>query len=176
MGTRQDLQIHAQIHAEIGALETMSAGSLRDVVEESLHDALDISDHPICSTIQSYKEVRDSVAVTGNPPTMLVKCYNGTKDHGFSFGRRKKATYSCVVDIEGPTNTIQCTYSRMPRLFVPLANSTRRFLRPFTITELKLIQGFPRDFLLKGTVAAQVSQIGNAVPPPLVRPFAVLLR
>ena len=36
-----------------------------------------------------------------------------------------------------------------------------------TIEELKVLQGFPKSFKLKGTFSEKWGQIGNSVPPPL---------
>jgi DNA (cytosine-5)-methyltransferase 1 len=35
-----------------------------------------------------------------------------------------------------------------------------------------LLQGFPSEFVLEGTLSAQVGQVSNAVPPPLARSLA----
>ena len=56
----------------------------------------------------------------------------------------------------------------MPRLFIPMKNQTGVYLRPFTIKELKQIQGFPSDFKFKGSKISKIKQIGNAVPPIVV--------
>ena len=39
----------------------------------------------------------------------------------------------------------------------------------FTPDELKQIQGFPSDYILCGTKKEKIVQIGNAVPPPLIK-------
>jgi DNA (cytosine-5)-methyltransferase 1 len=39
----------------------------------------------------------------------------------------------------------------------------------FTPDELKQIQGFPNDYIVCGTQKEKIVQIGNAVPPPLIR-------
>ncbi len=39
--------------------------------------------------------------------------------------------------------------------------------RRLSIYEAMVLQGFPEDFVLEGTLSAQVEQISNAVPPPL---------
>lgn len=44
--------------------------------------------------------------------------------------------------------------------------------RRLSIYEALLLQGFPREFVLEGTLSAQVEQISNAVPPPLARALA----
>lgn len=44
--------------------------------------------------------------------------------------------------------------------------------RRLTIYEAMLLQGFPHDFVLEGTLSAQVEQVSNAVPPPLATALA----
>jgi DNA (cytosine-5)-methyltransferase 1 len=44
--------------------------------------------------------------------------------------------------------------------------------RRLSIYEAMLIQGFPPEFVLEGTLSAQVDQVSNAVPPPLARALA----
>ncbi|TQM31302.1 DNA cytosine methyltransferase [Nocardia bhagyanarayanae] len=44
--------------------------------------------------------------------------------------------------------------------------------RRLSIFESMLLQGFPPDFVLEGTLSAQVEQVSNAVPPPLARALA----
>lgn len=39
--------------------------------------------------------------------------------------------------------------------------------RRLSIYEAMLLQGFPSDFVLEGTLSSQVEQVSNAVPPPL---------
>lgn len=50
-------------------------------------------------------------------------------------------------------------------------NGTRRI----SIYEAMILQGFPKSFVLKGTLSAQVEQISNAVPPPLARALAAAI-
>lgn len=44
--------------------------------------------------------------------------------------------------------------------------------RRLSIFEAMLLQGFPSDFVLEGTLSAQVEQVSNAVPPPLAEALA----
>ena len=44
--------------------------------------------------------------------------------------------------------------------------------RRLSIYEAMLLQGFRHDFVLEGTLSAQVEQVSNAVPPPLARALA----
>lgn len=97
----------------------------------------------------------------------LRKCNN------FDFGKRSKS-YNCeeIVDIRKPSKTIICAYSHRPRLFVPIRNKSGCYLRPFTIDELKQIQGFPLDYKFHGNTVQIITQIGNAVPCPFITTLA----
>jgi DNA (cytosine-5)-methyltransferase 1 len=44
--------------------------------------------------------------------------------------------------------------------------------RRLSVYEAMRLQGFPSDFVLEGTLSAQVDQVSNAVPPPLARALA----
>lgn len=48
--------------------------------------------------------------------------------------------------------------------------------RRLSIYEAMLIQGFPSTFVLEGNLSQQVTQISNAVPPPLARSIAAALK
>uniref|UniRef100_A0A6C0DH66 DNA (cytosine-5-)-methyltransferase n=1 Tax=viral metagenome TaxID=1070528 RepID=A0A6C0DH66_9ZZZZ len=87
----------------------------------------------------------------------------------FSFGKRDSPIHCEIIDIRKPSKTIICSYDHQPRLFVPLKNPSGCFLRMMTPHELKQIQGFPPDFILCGSNKEQIVQIGNAVPPPLIK-------
>lgn len=119
--------------------------------------------------VQRYIVLADeNIQPSGTPPTNLKKCL---KENKLSFGKRASSTHSEVIDPAGLSKTIICTYSRMPRLFVPVINERTgdKYLRPFSIRELKLIQSFPEDFEFVGSETKKVNQIGNAVPPRLAQ-------
>ena len=80
-----------------------------------------------------------------------------------------------IVDIRKPINTIICTYARQPRFFIPQQNKNGYYLMCLLPNELKQIQGFPEDFKLSGNKTQQIVQIGNAVPPPLIKKVIDLL-
>lgn len=86
-----------------------------------------------------------------------------------SFGKRDSPIHCEIIDIRKPCKTVICTYGHQPRFFVPLRNKNGYFLRCLLPDELKQIQGFPADYKLFGSVSKQITQIGNAVPPPLIR-------
>ncbi len=60
-------------------------------------------------------------------------------------------------------NSFAYTITKTPSMFF-VENGVKR--KP-TIDELKVLQGFPKSFKLKGTFAEKWGQIGNSVPPPL---------
>ena len=86
-----------------------------------------------------------------------------------SFAKRDSSVHSEIIDIRKPSKTIICTYEHQPRLFVPLKNKNGYYLRCLLPDELKQIQGFPSDYKLTGSLKEQIIQIGNAVPPPLIK-------
>lgn len=49
-------------------------------------------------------------------------------------------------------------------------------LRRLSIYEAMLLQGFPKSFVLEGTLSEQVEQVSNAVPPPLAKAVAVAIK
>jgi len=96
--------------------------------------------------------------------------YSGTTHNTMlSFAKRDSPIHCEIVDIRKPSKTIICSYDHQPRLFVPLQNKNGYFLRCILPDELKQLQGFPADFKLYGSTKDKIKQIGNAVPPPLIR-------
>jgi DNA (cytosine-5)-methyltransferase 1 len=98
-------------------------------------------------------------------------CFYAGKQHEylFSFGKRISPIHCEIIDIRKPSKTIICTYEHQPRLFVPLKNASGFYLRMLLPVELKQIQGFPSDYIVCGSNKEQIIQIGNAVPPPLIK-------
>lgn len=111
---------------------------------------------------------------------LLAKDKNYTyagKTHStrLSFSKRESSVHGEIVDIRNPSKTIICTYGRQPRLFVPIRNMKGDFLRCFTVDELKQIQSFPKSFVVCGNTTKQITQIGNAVPPLIVKKLCDLI-
>jgi DNA (cytosine-5)-methyltransferase 1 len=48
--------------------------------------------------------------------------------------------------------------------------------RRLSIYEAMVLQGFPKSFVLEGNLSEQVSQVSNAVPPPLAASIAAALK
>ena len=89
--------------------------------------------------------------------------------YAFSFGKRVSPVHCEIVDPNICSKTLICTYDHQPRLFVALKTPKGYYLRPYTISEMKEIQGFPRDYKLSGDLKKQIIQLGNAVPPPMIQ-------
>ena len=94
-----------------------------------------------------------------------------------SFNKRSTGYHGQICHPDAPSKTIICTYGTCPRLFVGLRNAAAQqyFIRPFTLTELAQIQGFPRDYPFRGTDKEIITQIGNAVPPAIIAHLAARL-
>jgi DNA (cytosine-5)-methyltransferase 1 len=94
-----------------------------------------------------------------------------------SFGVRKSPYHGQILHPDRPSKTIICTYGTCPRLFVGLhhAPTDTYWVRCLSVTELAQIQGFPKDYPWKGKEKEIITQIGNAVPPPLVRAVVEML-
>jgi DNA (cytosine-5)-methyltransferase 1 len=115
---------------------------------------------------------------SNEPHPYLARLYNAdetlrtynekTHDNLLSFGKRDSPIHGEIIDIRCHAKTIICSYDHQPRFFVPLKNASGCFLRCILPDELKQIQGFPENYIVKGNWKNQVVQIGNAVPPPLI--------
>lgn len=96
--------------------------------------------------------------------------YSGKTHHSLlSFQKRDSPIHCEIIDVRNPSKTIICTYDHQPRLFVPLQNKNGFYLRCLLPDELKQIQGFPANFKIEGNKKDKIKQIGNAVPPPLIK-------
>jgi DNA (cytosine-5)-methyltransferase 1 len=157
--------------------------NLKSIVTYSMEGALkvdpnwftEIPDECIIKKMDDTTEYPDN---NGAHPYLLSKLnadvadrfYSGKQhDNLFSFSKRISPIHCEIVDIRQPSKTIICTYDHQPRLFVPIQNASGCYLRMFTPDELKQIQGFPSDYIVCGTKKEKIVQIGNAVPPPLIR-------
>lgn len=134
-----------------------------------------IPDECILTDMNDTNEYTDN---NGGHPYLLSKInadeidryYDGKQqEYLFSFGKRASPIHCEIIDIRYPSKTIICSYEHQPRLFVPLRNPSGYYLRMLLSDELKQIQGFPIDYIVCGSNKDKITQIGNAVPPPLIR-------
>jgi DNA (cytosine-5)-methyltransferase 1 len=94
-----------------------------------------------------------------------------------SCSKRVSPIHSEIIDVNMPCKTIICTYDHQPRLLVGLKKpSGIAYCRTLVPDELKQVQGFPANFTLTGSKKDQVTQIGNAVPPPMICAIASTLK
>lgn len=162
-GIRKDLGINI----DLGMLPKLEPRYNQDILEFSMEDTLQINQE-IIDLIPEDKfisNLKDSTEPLGKPPTNLIKCYENSQ---LSFRTRSKSVFSAIIDKNDFSRTILCSYGRMPRLFVPIKNKLGCFLRPYTISELQQIQGFPKSYIITGKYLEKVNQIGNAIPPTFI--------
>jgi DNA (cytosine-5)-methyltransferase 1 len=146
---------------------------LNSILEPSLENAIEITDEQATRFgITKWIDVPNGTEISGTPPLNLRKCLDINE---LSFGKRASPTHSEIVNPDGFSKTLICTYNRMPRMFVPVRCEEKLYLRPYTIHEAKQIQGFPKDYIITGTRMNAIKQIGNAVPPPLVEAIVKVL-
>lgn len=141
---------------------------MRSFVGASLVDA-----HPLATPPEGFAnyalEVGPEAVVSGTPHSFVVL---KAGEKLLSCSKRASPIHSEIVDLDRPSKTIICTYDHQPRLLVGLKRGAEAWARTLFPDELKQIQGFPADFLLRGNKKEQVVQVGNAVPPALVEGVA----
>jgi DNA (cytosine-5)-methyltransferase 1 len=143
-------------------IPTIKPKSILHVLEKSLKGAIKISN---TKGIFFYEGNKNEVPNGKIHPFLKEKINNNL----YSFGKRISPNHVEIVDIRNPSKTIHCGYSFQPRMFVPIKNNTGYYCRPFTIKELAQLQGFPKNYIFYGTETNQIKQIGNAVPPQIIK-------
>ena len=157
VGIRNDI---ADIHGPYVFPPEQSSNHLhlKDIVKFSMKGAVKIEPEDLHFDIQTIPE-----------ECILTDMDNdNVYHHRLDIGKRTPVGGE-IIAIRKPLNTIICTYARQPRFFVPLKNKNGYYIRCLLPDELKQIQGFPSDYVVTGTTAKQIVQIGNAVPPPLIK-------
>lgn len=99
------------------------------------------------------------------PERLQLKCHKGKKSSSFSdtYGRMK-------WDDVAPTLTTGCTDITKGRFAHPEQD------RAITLREAARLQSFPDSYRFVGTASAISAQIGNAVPPEMMRTIGRALR
>lgn len=157
----------------------------RSFVTNTMEGAFKIPDAQIPPKFAEYAlSVPQNAEPFGDPhPYVVLKASAGDEYGGKKFktllscAKRDSPIHSEIIDLDAPCKTIICTYDHQPRLLVglrkPDGTSYCRVLLP---QELKQVQGFPADYKILGSRKEEVVQIGNAVPPALVRAVAEQLK
>lgn len=178
-----------------------TSSSIRSFLEPHLVGALSIAPlYKPAQQPAHYWVTTTELAPTGTPHTNLDRLMRGVRNLSgkeieakglknpltieekqvvepeglISFGVRKGGYHGMIVNPDVPCNTIISTYNLCPRLFVGLHNpqTDQYWARCMTPKELGQIQGFSADYAWQGPEQAQIAQIGNAVPPPLIERVA----
>jgi DNA (cytosine-5)-methyltransferase 1 len=151
-----------------GARQSMP--KMRSFVQPSLVDAYPLVGELIpAGFAENALTVPADAKVSGAPhPFVLLK----SNEKLLSCSKRASPVHSEIIDLDKPSKTIICTYDHQPRLLLGLKRGAECWARTLVADELKQIQGFPAEFLLRGNKKEQVVQVGNAVPPALVEGVA----
>lgn len=158
---------------------------LASFVKPTLEGALQLLPQCIPPNFASVAiEVPQTMEPTGQPhPYVTLKANATDESYGgktfarlLSCGKRDSPIHSEVLDLRQPCKTIICTYDHQPRLLVGLKKPDgTSYVRTLLPDELKQVQGFPADFVLRGTEKEKIVQVGNAVPPALIHGVAQAL-
>ena len=190
VGTRKDHTVPFcfPVDAPPTTKQSVPPANLTDIVKFDMTGALKIPKEAFDMTTIPTECVLSNTEDTTTDDTPKIHPYlrlkaesreaaylNRTYSSLLSFGKRDSPIHSEIIDIRNPSKTIICTYDHQPRLYVPLKNNNGYYLRCLLPDELKMIQGFPRDFKLCGNLKQKITQIGNAVPPPLIQNIASII-
>jgi DNA (cytosine-5)-methyltransferase 1 len=154
--------------------------NLKDIIEFNMYgakkinkDIYDMSNIPeeciICDDENEEEENNIHPYLISKINTTNKTYDNKTYESLFSFSKRISPIHCEIIDIRKPCKTIICSYNNQPRLFIPLKNKNGYYLRCLLPKELQQIQGFPKEYEFNGNSKNQIIQIGNAVPPILIK-------
>lgn len=149
--------------------------SMAEFVTNSMEGAFEIPGHFVPDDFSDYAlKVDEASEPTGTPhPYVVLK----SNQDLLSCSKRVSPVHSEIMDLNRPCKTVICTYDHQPRLLVGLRKpSGKAYCRTMLPDELKQVQGFPSNFALCGSKKDQVTQIGNAVPPPIIQSIAACLK
>jgi DNA (cytosine-5)-methyltransferase 1 len=120
------------------------------------------------------KSTKEILAETDNKPEELKEKAMKIEGGLISFYKRVSSQHGQICDPDSSSKTIICTYGTCPRLFIGLRNAQtgKYYIRTLTTRELAQIQGFPVDYQFCGNEKSIITQIGNAVPPDIVKYIA----
>lgn len=142
------------------------------IIEDDLENSvlIDLNDFPFLKNNNdlTYIETKKR-KITGKPHPFLLRKIN---DREISFDVRKSPTHSQILNFDKPSKTIHGGYSFQPRLYVLLKNKNKYYIRTLNENELKAIQTFPKEYKFIGNENHVILQIGNAVPPLIVKKIA----
>lgn len=143
------------VHAAISDLPKLAPG------EASSGDALHRARFHIPIALERLRHIpRDGGSRKSLPTELQLNCHKG-KDKSFSDVYGRMAWKSVA-----PTLTTGCTDITRGRFAHPEQD------RAITLREAARIQSFPDDYVFSGNRGQVARQIGNAVPPDMIKAFA----
>uniref|UniRef100_A0A6C0D6F7 DNA (cytosine-5-)-methyltransferase n=1 Tax=viral metagenome TaxID=1070528 RepID=A0A6C0D6F7_9ZZZZ len=187
VGWREDVTFEpTSFWASVNSYTKCKMPKMRSFVTNSMEGAFEIPTKNVPDDFAQYAlAVEQTAEPTGTfHPFVALKAsasnetYNGTTYKSLlTCSKRGSPIHSEIIDLDRPCKTIICTYDHQPRLLVglrkPDGTSYCRVLHP---DELKQIQGFPSDYKIHGNNKEKVTQIGNAVPPPIIEAVSSCLK
>ena len=172
--------------ASVNSYNKKKLPKMRSFVTNTMEGAFEIPSKNVPEDFAKYAlKVSQDSEPTGTPhPYVVLKA--GTSNETYK-GKEYKSLLSCskrgspihseILDLDKPCKTIICTYDHQPRLLVGLRKPDgKSYCRILLADELKQIQGFPSDYKIYGNTKEKVTQIGNAVPPPIIEAVASSLK
>ena len=171
-GTVNTADFWASVSA-YGASKTLP--TMRSFVSNSMEGAFLIAPQHLPENFRNFAlEVSNDASPEGrHHPYVELKATQRL----LSCSKRDSPVHSEVINLDSPSKTIICTYDHQPRLLLGLKKANGHcYARTLLPVELKQIQGFPENYMILGSEKDQVTQIGNAVPPPLVEAVATVLK
>lgn len=175
----------ASFWADVNAAAA-AATTMRTFVTPCMDGAFEIPSANVPDDFADYAlPIPQSAVPTGTPhPYVVLKASATNEEYGgvtykslLTCSKRGSPIHSEIIDVDKPCKTIICTYDHQPRLLVGLRKPDgTAYCRALLPDELKQIQGFPATYKIHGTTKEQVTQIGNAVPPPIIEAVAAALK
>jgi len=172
--------------ASVNSYTNNKLPKMRSFVTNSMDGAFQIPKANVPEDFANYAlTIEGTAEPSGTPhPFVVLKAsasnevYSGTTYKSLlTCSKRGSPIHSEIIDLDKPCKTIICTYDHQPRLLVGLRKPDgTAYCRVLLPDELKQIQGFPKDYKIYGNNKEKVTQIGNAVPPPIIEAVSASLK
>jgi len=187
VGWRESIAFQPESYwASVNSYTKKKLPKLRSFVTNSMEGAFQIPTKNIPDNFENYalKVAQDAEPIGTPHPFVKLKAsasnetYSG-KEYKYllSCSKRESPIHSEIIDLDKPSKTIICTYEHQPRLLVGLRKPDgTAYCRMLLPNELKQIQGFPSNYKIVGNIKEQITQIGNAVPPPIIEAVSNCLK
>jgi len=187
VGWREDIAFQPNsFWADVNSYTKNKLPKMRSFVTNTMEGAFEIPKTNVPDDFANYAlAVEQKTVASGTPhPFVALKAsasnevYNGTTYKSLlTCSKRGSPIHSEIIDLDKPCKTIICTYDHQPRLLVGLRKPDgTAYCRVLLPDELKQIQGFPSNYKIHGNNKEKVTQIGNAVPPPIIEAVSASLK